>query len=395
MKERELPEGWKLEKIRDFCNTSTGGTPSRKEKEYYNGDIPWLKSGELKESVILSSEEHISKEGLLNSNAKIIPKGTLLIALYGATVGRVGILGIDSAINQAICAITPTKDVEISFLYYFLKASRNELLKRRTGGAQPNISQGIINDIEVPIPPLETQKKIVAILEKAERIQRLREEADALTESLLQSVFLEMFGDPVTNPKEFNIQKFGDCCEKIIYGVGTPPEFSDSGIPFIRATNIKNGMIVRKNLKFISLYESQKISKAKVNKGDLIIVRSGVNTGDCTAITEEFDGSFAGYDLIVQLKPGYESNYFNLLINSDYGKKIISLLSRRAAQSHLNAKQVASLQFPVPPVELQREFSKNVKKILKISKIEENSNFGANLFNRAIMMMAFTGELVS
>lgn len=124
----ELPEDWVWAKVGEICVTTSGGTPSRKNKRYYGGTIPWLKSGELENKIITSTEEYITEEGLENSSAKIIPAGTLLMALYGATVGKLGILGIDSAINQAICAIfAPSQFVLLSFFSFKDEESRKFL----------------------------------------------------------------------------------------------------------------------------------------------------------------------------------------------------------------------------------------------------------------------------
>ncbi len=161
-----LPPGWMLSTIGDICETTSGGTPSRKVPSYYGGDIPWLKSGELNDSLIYEIEELITEEGLQNSSAKIFPQGTLLIALYGATVGRLGILGVDAATNQAVCALFPPEELDKKFLFWFLRKQRDELLKARIGGAQPNISQTILRAINIPIPPPSEQERIVAKIEE-------------------------------------------------------------------------------------------------------------------------------------------------------------------------------------------------------------------------------------
>ena len=101
----KLPLGWVESKLKDIFDTTSGGTPNRGVSAYYGGDIPWLKSGELNDGIIFSAEEYITNEGLQNSSAKLFPKGSLLIALYGATVGKLGILNFDSTTNQAICCI--------------------------------------------------------------------------------------------------------------------------------------------------------------------------------------------------------------------------------------------------------------------------------------------------
>ena len=150
----------------EVCKTTSGGTPSRKNLDYFSGPIPWVKSGELPDGPVVEIEESISEEALRQSSAKLFPAGTLLMALYGATVGKLGILTRPAATNQAVCAIFPPPDLDTKFLFWFLRFKRSELIAQAVGGAQPNISQGIVRDLEIPLLPLDQQKRIVAEIEK-------------------------------------------------------------------------------------------------------------------------------------------------------------------------------------------------------------------------------------
>jgi type I restriction enzyme, S subunit len=161
-----LPKGWKWVKLGDVCQTTSGGTPSRRESKYYNGNIPWVKSGELDKGLITDTEEKISEEALRNSSAKIFPKGTLLIALYGATIGKLAILGIDAATNQAICGIYQNENINSHFLFNYLLYKKPKLVNQGIGGAQPNISQTILKDLNLPLPPKGVQHQIVSKIEE-------------------------------------------------------------------------------------------------------------------------------------------------------------------------------------------------------------------------------------
>lgn len=162
----ELPPGWRHVRLGDVAKTTSGGTPRRDRPQYYGGNIPWVKSGELGNSIVHETSETITEEAIESSNAKVFPKGTLCIALYGATVGKLGILGIDAATNQAVCAIFPPNGLDTRYLYRFFESKRRELVEQGKGGAQPNISQGIIRDTLIPLPPLPQQLRIVAEIEK-------------------------------------------------------------------------------------------------------------------------------------------------------------------------------------------------------------------------------------
>ncbi len=186
-------------KIAEVCDTSSGETPSRQRFDFFeNGTIPWIKSGELKDTFIKEAEEYITQGALDGSSAKIFRNGTLLIALYGANVGMTGILGLDAATNQAICAVFPKKELlERDYLYWFFRKMRPDYLKNSFGGAQPNISQKMIRETEISIPPLPEQCRIVAYLEelqaKVDAFRRLQAETGAELDALMPTVLDKAF----------------------------------------------------------------------------------------------------------------------------------------------------------------------------------------------------------
>lgn len=191
---------WKKEPLGKICKTTSGGTPSRKNQSYYqNGTIPWVKSGELENNIITTSEEFITEEGLLNSSAKIFPAGTLLIALYGATIGKLAFLGIDAATNQAVCGIFQNENVSLKYLYYYLLFQRPSLIKQGVGGAQPNISQTILKKLEISYPDSITeQQRIVARIEElfseldkaVDTLKTTKEQLVVYRQAILQQAFI-------------------------------------------------------------------------------------------------------------------------------------------------------------------------------------------------------------
>ncbi len=161
-----LPKQWEYIKLGDIAGTQSGGTPSRRQSEFFDGNIPWVKSGELGDRVVTETEERITEFAIEKSSAKLFPVGTLCIALYGATVGKLGILGIEAATNQAVCGIFLPKEVKTWYAYYYLLSIRKQLIDLGKGGAQSNISSEIIKDIKFPIAPLNEQERIVAKIEE-------------------------------------------------------------------------------------------------------------------------------------------------------------------------------------------------------------------------------------
>lgn len=220
-----LPTHWQLKKLGEVCHTTSGGTPSRKQASYYNGNIPWVKSGELDRGLILDTEEKISEEAIKNSSAKVFPKGTLLIALYGATIGKLAFLGVDAATNQAICGIFKNDNIDSNYLYHFLFYKKPNLVKQGIGGAQPNISQGILKNLDLPIPPLPEQQAIVAkiegLLSELENGKQQLLTAQQQLKVYRQSLLKWAFEGKLTNkkvkegelPKGWKTEKLGLICE--------------------------------------------------------------------------------------------------------------------------------------------------------------------------------------
>jgi len=202
--QKQAPDQWIWEPLGNRCKTTSGGTPRRGIQDYFNGSIPWIKSGELNDGVIIESEEKITQLAIERSNAKLFPVGTLLIAMYGATIGKLGILGLEAATNQAVCAIFPPPEILPEYLFWYLRRLRKELIYGSFGGAQPNISQTVIRKIQIPIPfykDIEKSKteqlRIVdylkSISEEIVQIQKLSIHDRNLISQLEQSVLAQAF----------------------------------------------------------------------------------------------------------------------------------------------------------------------------------------------------------
>lgn len=199
---KNLPHNWITVNIEEIATTSSGGTPKRSESSYYGGNIPWVKSGELKDGKIVEIAESITEEGLKNSSAKVFPKGTLCVAMYGATVGKVGILTCDAATNQAVCALFLSKLINTKYIFYLLKNIRKDLIATSKGGAQPNISQSIIKKTQIPLAPSNEQKRIADKIEmlqtKSKKAKQALETAKPLLDKLRQSILASAFRGDLT-----------------------------------------------------------------------------------------------------------------------------------------------------------------------------------------------------
>lgn len=151
---REIPEGWEVKELQSFASTSSGGTPLKSKKEFYNGgSIPWINSGELNEPFIVAAQKFITEEGLNNSSAKLFEKGTILMAMYGATAGKVSIIDIEASTNQAICGISPKKKYYSTYIKFGLENLYNYLVNLSSGSARDNLSQDKIKALKFSLPP--------------------------------------------------------------------------------------------------------------------------------------------------------------------------------------------------------------------------------------------------
>jgi len=195
-----LPEAWRWATIGEVARTSSGGTPSRSNAAYFGGDIPFVKIGDLNDGLITEVAENLTEEGVANSSAKLLPAGTLLMAIYGS-IGKLGILGIEATTNQAICAFEP-RLVERDFLYWYLRFQRDKLLGSGYGGTQDNISQKFLKPLPIPLPPRDEQRRIVEKITDVmatadESEQELRQALDLTTALRRSALYRAMIGELV------------------------------------------------------------------------------------------------------------------------------------------------------------------------------------------------------
>ena len=267
-------------RLSDFCATGSGGTPSRSklDRYYEGGTIPWIKSGELRESVIKHAEEYVTDAALRESSIKLVPCGAILLAMYGATVGRLGILGIEATTNQAVCHIVPDPRVaDTQYLYRALSSQVPSLISMGVGGAQPNINQGIIKGLVVPLPPLPEQRRIAAILDQADALRAKRREALAQLDRLTQSIFIEMFGDPVSNPKGWpDALTLGEVAD-IASGVTKGRDLAGKStrmVPYLAVANVQDKFLRLDGIKMLDATDDE-IHRFRLQKDDLLLTEGG------------------------------------------------------------------------------------------------------------------------
>lgn len=385
-------------KVEDFANVITGGTPATSKMEYWQGgEIPWLNSGELNQDIVTRSSNFITTEGLKNSAARLMPPDTVLIALTGATTGKIGFLTFEACANQSVTGILPSKRHFPKFLYYYLNSIRDRVLNDAYGGAQPHISQGYVKNLKIPLPPLDSQKRIATILDKADELRQNDKRILEKYEQLVQSVFLDMFGDPVNNPKGWKVMTGNQYCDSISVGVVVRPAsyYVKIGVPALRSMNIRPNRIQLKDLVYFSAEDNKNIlSKSIIKENDVLIVRTG-QPGTAAVVPRSLDGSNC-IDLIITRpnKTILNSFYFSHFFNTSGGKQLVLGSQRGQIQKHFNIGEVRKSKIPVPPLNLQNKFALIIKQIEKQKDLTEKSSIKSEELFQSLIQRAFKGELI-
>jgi type I restriction enzyme, S subunit len=386
--------------ISSFCKTGSGTTPSRsKYDRYFGGGIPWVKSGELRESIISNSEETITEEALAETALKIAPKGAILVAMYGANVGRVGILDIDATTNQAICHIVPEKDkADSRYIFHALQQKLPEFISRSVGGAQPNISQQIIRDTKIFLPPIDQQKRIAAILDKAEELRSLRRQSIEQLDILSRSIFIEMFGDPIKNEKGWEFITMNECAEKIQIGpFGTQlheEDYIENGIPLINPTHIRDGRIFPNKSFSISIQKHEELKQYHLKKHDVILGRRG-EMGRCAIVSEVEEGWLCGTgSLFIRFKATLlNSAYLFSVLSHQSIKRYLEEASQGVTMANLNKTIVSQIPIQTPPLSLQQEFAQRIEAIEHLKSQHRESLVQLDKLFASLQHRAFRGEL--
>ena len=330
-------------KLGDMFEIGSGGTPSKTHPEYYGGDIPWVKTGDLKSEYLYEVEDFITEEGLNNSSAKVYDTDTVLIAMYGATIGATSILKMSACTNQACAAFKKNEKVIPEYLYYFLKSQKEKFVRDGVGGAQPNISAGYLKKVEMELPSLEEQKVIVEILDKISEVVLKRNQEIQVLDDLIKARFVEMFGDIKNNTYGWKKYSLEQLTIKITDGEhGTVPRVNEGeGYLYFMARNItKEGLIDLSETSYVPVDVHQKIYKrCNPEAGDILLVCVGATVGKSALVTEKM-GEFSMARSVALIKPDKEkinSLFLLNLLRSDAIQNNISNCVHAAAQARFRA----------------------------------------------------------
>lgn len=382
---------WPTVKLSDVATTTSGGTPKRDIKEYYyGGSINWVKSGELHSNIINDTEEFITTKGVENSSAKIMPAGTILMAMYGATVGAVSELGIAAATNQAVCCIQPNKKIDRGFLKSYLSSIKGYLVTHRVGGAQPNLSQDLIRNLNIPLPPLAEQQRIAALLDKAEEIKRKREAAIAKLDEIKKNTFDDLLK---ANKKEITEVSLGDVCKFVRgpFGGALKKEiFKEDGYAIYEQQHAIYDQFSDIRY-FIDAKKFDEMKRFELFSGDLIMSCSGT-MGKIAIVPQNIKKGIINQALLkltpsqslsaTYLKQYMESSLFqSSLNNKTHGATIKNVASVAALKN---------LTILLPSIELQKKIEGVIKKIEEQSVLHNNFQISHLKLFTSLQHQAFT-----
>ncbi len=391
---------WKTVRLGDVCEIQSGGTPSRSKIEYWkNGNIPWVKIGDFSGKYLEKTSEFITQQGLDNSSAKLFSKGTILYSIF-ATLGEVSILNIDATTNQAIAGIKLRNESEINidFFYLYLKSLKDEVNRIGRGVAQNNINLSILKNFIIPLPPLETQKQIAAVLDKCTSLISKYKKILEKYDTLIKSRFIEMFGDPILNPMGWEIKPMGDLLSVLTdFSANGSYKTLDSNVIMydepnyalmIRTTDLESGDF-RNNVKWVDEKAYNLLSKSKIYGKEIIMNKIG-SAGKVYLMPElNIPVTLGRNAFLFRYKENINSVYIYFLLTSEYGQNEIKPYIRGAVTKTITKDDVRKIRIPVPPLTLQNDFVTFVQQIDKSKFAVQKSLEKAETLYKSLMQEYF------
>jgi len=395
MGERELPEGWVWVRLEDITSKIETSNPENyPDKEFFYLDI---------DSVDNSQQKITNPKKILGSEApsrarQIVKSGDVLFSTVRTYLKNIAIVEeqYDNQIaSTGFCVIRPKNEVDNKFIFNYVQTQdflkRLELLQR--GANYPAVRESDVLSQQIPLPPLPIQRQIVAVLEQAEAVKQHRQEADALTGALLQSIFMKMFDDPVRNPKGWDTKKLGDLCT-IRRGASPRPidDYLGGTVPWIKIGDGTKGNDIFINSTSEKIIEAGVKRSVLLKKGSLIFANCGVSLGFARILNIE-GCIHDGWLSLEDIDPSLNKIYLLKLINgiSQHFRNI----APDGTQPNLNTGIMKNFLIPLPPLALQQQFARIVESVERIRQQQVASGKEIEGLCEGLMQRAFAGELVA
>jgi len=387
--------------LSEVCRVEAGAGFPLEYQGLKNQEFPFFKVGDMN-SEGNEKEMHvfghsISEETRKKLGAIAFPAGTIVFPKIGAAIAtnKKRILVKPSCVDNNVMALIPSENLLSDYLFYLLQ--KKDLSEFANTGNPPSIRQTTIEEWVIPLPPLPEQRRIADLLSRADRLRRLRRVGDTLSASLLQSVFLEMFGEPKANPKGwyyFELDKLKLYISDGNYSSKYPraDEFVSKGIPFIRANNLKNHTVIWDDMRFITPEKHEYLQKGHIRTDDLLITTRG-NIGLVGLVPSDFDDANINAQLVLIRCKGTKLNprYLLWVLEMPSIREQFDYLQTGTALQQLPVGNLIQLEIPVPPLSEQEQFAAVVRRVESLrGRAGESARQGEGLF-QSLLDEAFRG----
>jgi type I restriction enzyme S subunit len=394
---------WPTKPLGELVDFVGGGTPRRDRPDYWGGEIPWASVKDLQSQLLETTLETITAKGLANSASNLIPKGTVIIASR-VGLGKVAINLKPVAINQDLKALTPrSRDLSSRYLLLFLLSKAEYLERTGVGATVKGLTLGDYKKLDIILPPLTQQERIVKLLDEADELRKLRAQADRRTAALVPSLFHEMFGSPAINPFGWPVECVGTLFDVKRGGAKCGPfgsalkkhEYVESGIPVWGIPNVLPNQFVEAGSLFISPSKFEELRAYAVEPGDLLFSRAGTVGRICVASPKNND-SIIGTNLIrLALDRKRIVPEFFATLMTHLGAEVGRLRANadEGAYSFMNTTILKTLKICLPPFKLQEEFAARVFDIRAVQSEQATSRRHLDDLFQSLLHRAFNGEL--
>lgn len=393
-----FPSKWITTTLGECCDIVSGGTPRRECPEFWDGTVPWVTPKDISDidnPIFVDPPERITELGLRRSSATLLPKGAVLFSSR-APIGLVAIAGQPMATNQGFKSLVPRSCLDSGFLYYAIKRKVPEIAARGNGATFKEVSKSVMSEIQIAFPKkIDDQRRIAAVLEKADGLRRKRLEGNRLASEMMCSIFLDLFGDPVSNPRRWPERSVESICTKITDGTHDTPPRQSHGYKFITGKNIRAFEIDLTDLEFVSKEIHKEIyRRCNPTKGDVLYTNIGAKAG--TAAFNNLDEQFSMKNVAL-LKPDpscVTGRYLEYVLNHPgFKQQTLSRFGLGGAQGFLGLGGIKQIIVPTPPIKEQEKFILSLDVIFKIqSRVRLDTENAEKIFS-SLSQRAFCGDL--